>query len=86
MATHGRAATKGLQMNSANIATRETKFLRIRQVTERTSLHRSTIYERIKSSDFPPPIRLGGNISVWVSTEIDGWMEAKVNVARAAMK
>lgn len=61
---------------------KEAKFLRIRQVTERTSLHRSTIYERIKSSDFPPPIRLGGNISVWVSAEIEAWMESKVKANR----
>ena len=44
------------------------------------SLSRPTIYEKISLGDFPAPIHLGvGRAVGWVESEIEGWLQAKIN-------
>lgn len=59
------------------------RFLRIRQVQERTGRSRSAIYADIQIGVFPPPIRLGARAVAWDSIEIDAWMDARVAASRA---
>lgn len=47
------------------------KILRRKQVESRIGLSRSTIYERIKTGTFPPPISLGSRSVGWIESEID---------------
>ncbi|MBB5675569.1 helix-turn-helix transcriptional regulator [Xanthomonas arboricola] len=53
------------------------KFLRIRDVTSRTGLSKSTIYAKIRLKKFPAHVPLG-SISVWVESEVSEWMDEKV--------
>ena len=49
------------------------QILRITDVLAATGLGRTTLWRRVKSGDFPPPIRLGGTASRavgWRRTEI----------------
>lgn len=57
-------------------------FLSIRQVCERISLHRTSIYERIKKGEFPSSIKVGPNRVAWVSEEIDDWIEGRIVESR----
>ena len=56
------------------------QILRIAEVLKATGLSRSSLYERMKTGDFPAPVRLGGERSRavgWRRTEIDAWMAAR---------
>ncbi|MBS0297404.1 MAG: AlpA family phage regulatory protein [Proteobacteria bacterium] len=49
-------------------------LLRLPDVLKRVGLSRSEVYRRIAAGTFPRPRKLGRNIAVWVSTEIDAWI------------
>lgn len=52
--------------------------LRLPEVERRTGLTRPTIYRRAKDGSFPKPIRLGGNSSGWIESEISAWLADRV--------
>lgn len=59
-------------------------ILRRKQVESRTGLSRSTIYVRIAEGSFPSPIDLGGGRAVgWLESEIDQWVQARINESRS---
>ena len=35
---------------------------------------KTTVYELMKSSGFPAPVKLGTTISAWVVSDVDGWI------------
>lgn len=57
------------------------QFLRIPAVMKKVSLGKTAIYAKINAGDFPPPIKLG-NVSVWLESEVDEWIQAKVSEYR----
>lgn len=59
-------------------------ILRRRQVEQRVGLQRSAIYERIAQGTFPRPVPLGARAVGWVASEIDDWLQARVNEARVS--
>ncbi len=56
-----------------------TKFLRITQVIEKTSIARSTIWLWVKENRFPKPIKISARVTVWQEEEIDEWMKLEIN-------
>ena len=59
------------------------KILRRRQVEARTGLSLSTIYARIAEGAFPRPIDLGGGRAVgWVDSEINEWLQERIEQSR----
>lgn len=59
-------------------------ILRRPQVEARTGLARSTIYDRIKAGTFPAPISLGEKAVGWIESEIDAWLNARIQESRKA--
>ncbi len=55
------------------------KFLRLSDVKERTGLSRSTIYLNISKGTFPRHISLGARCVGWLESEIDAWVQARIN-------
>ena len=56
------------------------RILRIPEVVQVTGLSRTTIWRRVKSGDFPAPVRLGSlaTRSVgWRESEIRKWIESR---------
>ena len=49
------------------------RIMRIPEVVEVTGLSKTTIWRRVKSEDFPPPVRLGS-----LATRSVGWREGEV--------
>lgn len=49
------------------------RLLKIAEVARETSLHRATIYRRIKAGAFPSAIPLGGNRVAWSERDIEAW-------------
>lgn len=51
-----------------------TKFLRIKEVMNKTGIARSTIWLWVKEGKFPEPIKLSPRITVWDNEKIELWM------------
>lgn len=60
--------------------------LRLKAVITRTGLGRSTIYAKVKRGEFPSPINLGERAVGWLDSEIDNWLESRVQHTRQALK
>jgi prophage regulatory protein len=57
-------------------------ILRLREVSARTGLARSTLYERIKAGEFPAQVSLGARAVGWLETDVDAWIAAQVERSR----
>lgn len=55
------------------------RFLRLTDVKERTGLSRSTIYLEISKGTFPRNVSLGSRCVGWLESEIDAWMQTRIN-------
>lgn len=54
-------------------------LLRIKDVVKKTSIGKSTIWVWVKEEKFPKPIKLSERISVWKESDIDAWIEGKID-------
>jgi prophage regulatory protein len=61
---------------------RPTSFMRLPDVRRRVGLSRSSIYLRISRGEFPAPVRIGDNSVAWISSEIDRWIESRIDASR----
>jgi prophage regulatory protein len=61
-------------------------FLRLPEVKRRTGLSRSSIYLRIKTGEFPAPVKLGGRAVGWVEEEIASWARERVLESRPNLR
>jgi prophage regulatory protein len=53
----------------------EVKLLRIEDVSQKTTLAKSTIWLKISQGKFIAPTHIG-NICVWKSSDVDSWIES----------
>jgi prophage regulatory protein len=65
------------------------KIVRLKQLTERIGLGRSTIYDRMDvqspryDATFPKPIKLGAAAVGWIDSEITTWIEQRMSAKKA---
>jgi len=85
-------ATHALQ-KTAFIKTRQTaldqkripvsnRILRMAELKVRIGLSRSTIYEAINQGNFPASISLGARAVGWLESDVDKWLENRINASR----
>jgi prophage regulatory protein len=61
------------------------KILRCKDVVERLSLSRSSIYDKMAKTSprfdptFPRPIRLGLNAVGWHESQIESWLQSRLS-------
>jgi len=55
------------------------RFLRLADVMARTGLSRSSIYQNINEGKFPQNINIGTRSVGWLESEIDTWMQIRIN-------
>ena len=53
------------------------RMLRIKDVIKITAMSNSTIYELIKSNDFPRPKRIGKRAVGWLENDIQAWLDSR---------
>lgn len=53
-------------------------MLNIKQVVERTSYSRQTIYRKVKNGEFPKQAKLGARHVAWPEHEITAWLEQRL--------
>jgi prophage regulatory protein len=51
-----------------------TKLLRIADVSNKTTLAKSTIWLKMSQGKFPKPTKLSDSINVWRESDIDAWI------------
>jgi prophage regulatory protein len=54
-------------------------------VLERIGLRTTELYDLIKEGKFPQPVRLGKRAVAWVESEVDGWIQERIQ-ARSIVK
>ena len=61
-------------------------ILRLPKVMVRTGLSRSTIYARMNANPptFPAPVNLGERAVGWVESEVEEWIQARIESRAAA--
>jgi len=59
------------------------RFLRLPEVMETVGFRRTAIYDKITRGEFPAPVKLG-NVSVWLASEVNGWIADRVAEYRHA--
>ena len=59
-----------------------TTLLRLAAVMARTGLPRSSIYERMARGDFPRPVSLGKRTVAWLESDVEVWIEARIEASR----
>ncbi|MCB9989973.1 MAG: AlpA family transcriptional regulator [Rhodospirillales bacterium] len=55
------------------------RFLRLSDVMARTGLSRSSIYLSISKGNFPQNINLGSRSVGWLESEIDTWIQTRID-------
>ncbi len=54
------------------------QIIRLKSVLARTGLGRSTLYKLQAEGKFPQSISLGARAVGWLSSEVDDWIQSKV--------
>lgn len=61
-------------------------MLRITDVMKLVALKKSTIYAEIQAGCFPKPVRLTKRCSAWVQSEVNDFIQARINESRGVEK
>lgn len=61
-------------------------FLRLPEVKKRTGFSRSSIYLKVSKGLFPKPISLAPRTVGWIESEIDEWIEERIEQSRCNNK
>ncbi|PMM58957.1 helix-turn-helix transcriptional regulator [Vibrio lentus] len=62
------------------------KFMRLPEVKEKTGLSKSAIYSKIKEGEFPVSVPIGSRTVAWLESDINEWLEWRVQVRDRAVK
>ncbi|ASG04982.1 DNA-binding protein [Vibrio anguillarum] len=65
-------------MRTTDIGGRPMRFLKLKEVMEKTTLSRSAIYRKMNDGEFPESVSLGERAIAWVESEVDEWMEERL--------
>ncbi|MEY1522629.1 helix-turn-helix transcriptional regulator [Providencia manganoxydans] len=68
-------------MNNMKTSLLDDQLVDIKFITQFTGLTDKWFYKLIKEGEFPKPIKLGRS-SRWFKSEIEQWLENKINLSR----
>lgn len=58
------------------------RFITIEEVLDRVCLSRTQLYRLINANDFPQQVPLGPYKVAFVESEVDGWIEARLEARK----
>lgn len=61
----------------------QSNLLRPKQAATKAAISISHLYELVARHEFPQPIKVSKRISAFLESEVDAWIEEKVNANRA---
>ena len=56
------------------------KVLKVKEVAEEINVSVPQVYKLVSIGRFPKPIKLGERGSGWLTSEIDAWLQSRVDV------
>jgi len=59
------------------------RLIRYREVMSQTGLSRSYLYELTKNGEFPASVKLSERSSAWIESEVQQWINGRIEAARA---
>ncbi|EOV1093888.1 AlpA family transcriptional regulator [Vibrio fluvialis] len=65
-------------MRTKDIGERPMRFLKLKEVMEKTALSRSAIYRKMNDGEFPQSVSLGDRAVAWVESEVQDWVIDRV--------
>ncbi len=54
-----------------------TQLIDLHTIISRTGMSRMTLYRRMKTGEFPKPIKLGERINRWKEADLEAWITAR---------
>ena len=54
------------------------KLLKLYEVIDRTKVCRARIYQLMELNEFPKSVKLGQRSVAWVESEVDAWIEKRI--------
>ena len=57
------------------------RFLRLPEVKHARGYGRTSIYEKIKTGEFPKPYPLGARAVCWLEEDIEAWIDSRIQAA-----
>ncbi len=54
------------------------RLIKLKEVIQKTSLGRSTIYEFMTKGTFPKQVSLGAKSVAWLESEVDDWIMDRI--------
>ena len=61
----------------------KSRIIRWPEVHERVGYCRTNIYYLIQSGDFPSPIKLGSRAVGWLESDVENWIESRIEQSRS---
>lgn len=61
-------------------------ILKINEVVQKCNLSRATIYKKVKEGTFPKQIKLSERSSGWLESEVNQWIESRVEEREASQE
>lgn len=58
------------------------QIIRLPEVTKITGLAKSTIYKLVNEKRFPAQIKLTNFSSGWIKSEVEMWVDERINISR----
>lgn len=55
------------------------QLLKLPEVLFRTKMCRTSVLVGVRKGEFPKPIKLGGRSVAWLASEVDAWIQARVD-------
>lgn len=58
------------------------RIIRLPEVSKKSGKSKSSIYRDMALGEFPKQIKLSERSSGWIESEVDQWIEARINASR----
>lgn len=65
-----------------NMSNGAVQLLRRNDVLRRCAFSNSTLYRLIRTGEFPAPIQLSPRAIAWVESEVNNWLQQRVEASR----
>lgn len=56
------------------------RLIKLKEVLNQTGLGRSTLYSYVQQKQFPQPVSLGPRAVAWVESEVQSWIDQRVQL------
>lgn len=63
---------------------RNDRILRLGEVMRKVGVGKTSIYEGVHKGTFPAPIKLGPRASGWLQSEVEAWLQERIEQSRGA--